>query len=436
MTAQSEHLARAEQALDPSELSSLQRRKLGNLLREIGTTNAFYQQKLKGLSFDPERDDLSKLPFTTRQEIEADQVAHPPYGTNLTYPVEQYRRYHQTSGTGGRPVRWLDDRASWDWFRSCWELILHAAGVTPKDRLMFPFSFGPFIGFWAAFEGADSMGCLCLPAGGMSTTARLKMLMDNEADFVLCTPTYALRMAETASEEGIDLAATCVRGVIVAGEPGGSVPGVRDRIESAWGARVFDHCGMTEMGSVGYECQPSPGGLHIIESEFIAEVIDPMTGVATREGETGELVLTNLGRVGSPLIRYRTGDLVKLARGECACGSCFARLDGGILGRVDDMFIVRGNNVFPSAVEAVLRQFREVEEFRITVREGGSLTQVKLEVEPSKDVATGDLAERIGRAILTNLSFRAEVETVSHGTLPRFEMKSRRFIRETKRNEQ
>lgn len=437
MTSQIEQLARAEPALGPSEVSSLQRRKLGNLLRQIGTTNAFYRAKLEAISFDAERDDLSKLPFTTRAEIENDQIAHLPYGSNLTYPLEQYCRFHQTSGTGGRPVRWLDTRESWDWFRTCWYIILSAAGVTAKDRLMFPFSFGPFIGFWAAFEGASSMGCLCLPAGGMTTSARLKMLMDNSADFVLCTPTYALRMADTAAEDGIDLSSSCVRGLIVAGEPGGSVPAIRQRIETAWGARVFDHNGMTEIGSVGYECIPNPGGLHIIETEFIAEVIDPKSGNVLHDGETGELVLTNLGRVGSPLIRYRTGDLVKLVRGTCACGSCFARLEGGILGRVDDMFIIRGNNVFPSAVEAVLRQFSEIAEFRILVRDEGALAQVRLEVEPlANGIHSGDLAERVGRAVQSTLSFRADVATVAPGTLPRFEMKARRFIRENKRNEQ
>lgn len=429
MSEQVNHIARDEQQLGPSELVSLQRRKLGNLLREITTTNVFYKKKFDGQSFNSESDELSKLPFTTRQEIEQDMLAHPPYGSNLTYTLERYCRFHQTSGTGGRPVRWLDTPESWSWFKKCWSIILGAAGVTAKDRLLFPFSFGPFIGFWAAFEGAEQLGCLCLPAGGMTTSARLKMIIDNSVDVVLCTPTYALRMAETAAQEGIDLAKSSVRALIVAGEPGGSVPAIKSQIESAWGARVFDHNGMTEMGSVGYECQPAPCGLHIIESEFIAEVIDPKTGQVVGEGETGELVLTNLGRWGSPLIRYRTGDLVRLTRKKCACGSWFARLEGGILSRVDDMFIVRGNNVFPSAVEAVLRQFSEIAEFRVFVRQDQALAQVRLEIEPVNGSA-GDLAGRVERAVQTALSFRADVKIVPSGTLPRFDLKARRFIRE------
>jgi phenylacetate-CoA ligase len=233
-------------------------------------------------------------------------------------------------------------------------------------------------------------------------------------------------MAETAAEEKIDLARSSVRALIVAGEPGGGIPSVRAKIESAWGARVYDHHGMTEIGSVSFECTEAPGGLHIIETQFIAEVIDPKTGKVLSDGQQGELVLTNLGRIGSPLIRYRTGDLVKLSRGRCGCGRHFARLEGGILGRADDMFIVRGNNVFPAALEAVLRSFAEIAEFRVRVRETGALTQVTVEIESN---GASDLEARVSRAVQNALSFRAEVVTVPRGTLPRFEMKAKRFER-------
>jgi phenylacetate-CoA ligase len=198
---------------------------------------------------------------------------------------------------------------------------------------------------------------------------------------------------------------------------------------------VYDHSGMTEMGALSFECQPNPGGLHVIESEFIAECVDPVTLDPVPDGQAGELVLTNLGRVGSPLIRYRTRDQVRLVRGRCDCGRCFARLQGGILGRIDDMFIVRGNNVFPSAVEAVLRRFAEVAEFRVTVHGDGALAQVGIEIEPA---ATGPgqlaadaaaLAREVARAVQETLNFRASVSAVAPGTLPRFEMKARRFVR-------
>jgi len=172
----------------------------------------------------------------------------------------------------------------------------------------------------------------------------------------------------------------------------------------------------------------------VIETEFIAEVIDPKTGKPVPDGDTGELVVTNLGRVGSPLIRYRTGDLVRMSRKPCPCGRCFARLEGGILGRVDDMFTVRGNNVFPSALEAVIRRFDEIAEFRVNVLENGALTQVRIDVEPAAQVSdTNDLCRQLADSIQASLSFRAEVAAVPCGSLPRFEMKARRLVR-TKQN--
>jgi phenylacetate-CoA ligase len=271
---------------------------------------------------------------------------------------------------------------------------------------------------------------LSIPAGGLSTSARLKMILDNRVTVVLCTPTYALRMAEVARQEGIDLPGSSVRALIVAGEPGGSIAETKRAVETAWGARMFDHSGMTEIGPMSFECQEAPGGIHVIESEYIAEVIDPQTGRAVPDGQIGELVVTNLGRWGSPLIRYRTNDQVRLVRGACACGRTFARLEGGILGRVDEMFFVRGNNVFPTAVEAVLRRFPEIVEFRVNIMENGTLTKVKLEVEPAPECAdAASLCERVGRTLHETLSFKAEVQAVAAGTLPRFEMKAKRFVR-------
>ena len=424
------YFAREIETLDASGIRAHQIRELAGMLDEVRAKNPFYGRKLGGLQFDASSDPLDRLPFTTRAELEADQAANPPYGTNLTYPVGTYSRYCQTSGTGGRPMRWLDTPQSWDWVIRCWGIIFRAAGVGPGDRLMFPFSFGPFLGFWGAFDSSVAHGFLSIPAGGMSTIARLRMALDNQVTVICCTPTYALRMAEVARQEGIDLAGSKVRAIIVAGEPGGSIPGTRRAIETAWGARVFDHTGMTEIGPMSFECEPAPLGVHVIESEYIAEVIDPRTLQSLPEGEVGELVLTNLGRRGSPLVRYRTGDQVRLTRGRCKCGRCFARLEMGILGRVDEMFIVRGNNVFPTAVEAVVRRFPEVAEFRLTVMENGALTEARLEIEPAGEIASpAALCKRIARQVQASLSFRADVQAVPPGSLPRFEMKARRFVR-------
>ena len=429
----------ATETLDQHGLRALQRHRLTALLQHVAQSNPFYRGKLGRVAFDPASTPLTDLPFTTRSELEQDQVSHPPFGTNLTYPVDAYCRFHQTSGSSGRPMRWLDTPQSWDWFRRCWATIFTAAGVTASDRALFPFSFGPFVGFWAAFEGAARLGILSIPAGGLSTTARLRMILDNQVTVICSTPTYALRMAEVAAGEGVDLASSSVKTLIVAGEPGGSIPETRRRIETAWRARVFDHTGMTEVGAMSFECAQRPGeGVHVIETEFIPEVIDPQTGELVVEQEPGrpvegELVLTNLGRVGSPLIRYRTGDLVRLSRGRCACGRSFARLEGGILGRIDDMFIVRGNNVFPPAVEAVIRRFPEVAEFRVNILAGGALARVKVELEAGPGCPDEDrhaLPGRVGRALQEALNFKAEVVLVDAGALPRFEMKAKRFIRQ------
>jgi phenylacetate-CoA ligase len=416
--------------LGREELIAMQTERLRALLVEILPANRFHACRFAEAGVDPRSirslDDLRRLPLTTKAELAADQLAEPPYGTVLTYPRSRYIRLHQTSGTAGRPLRWLDTAENWQWMLDNWQLIYDGAGIAAEDRLFFPFSFGPFLGFWTAFEAAQQRGCLVLAAGGLSSGARLRFLLDNEATIVLCTPTYALHLAEAARQESIDLANSPVRALIVAGEPGGNIPATRQRLESAWGARVFDHSGMTEVGPCAGECAAAPGTLDVLETEYIAEVIDPETLKPMPEGQPGELVLTNLGRVGSPLIRYRTGDLVNpLPRTDV--NPCL-RLAGGILGRLDDMIPVRGNNVYPAALEAIVRRFPEVVEFRIVVEQTGSLPVVRLELEPVAGADPG-LAERVHSVVRDELLFRADVVLVPAGSLPRFEMKARRLVK-------
>jgi phenylacetate-CoA ligase len=401
-----------------------QAQRLGELLRTILAANRFYARKLAGVSAD----DWDAIPFTTKAELLDDQDRHPPYGTNLTFPAERYSRLHQTSGTSGTPLRWLDTPDSWSALLDCWTIIYRVVRVHPGDRPFFPFSFGPFLGFWTAFEAASRLGYLCLPGGGMSSRARLRFLLDNAATVVLCTPTYALHLAEVALQEGIDLPSSPVRALIVAGEPGGNVAGTRQRIESAWGARIFDHYGMTEVGPLGIECPEAPGGLHLLESECLPEVIDPADGRPVRAGTPGELVLTTFDRPGSPLLRYRTGDLVCVDPQPCPCGRSWIRLDGGIRGRVDDMIVLRGNNVYPSTLQALLHRFPEVREYRIEVDETTALAALRIDVELHPDAPAG-LVSRIGEALREHLLFRAEVRAVPPGTLPRFEMKAQRVVR-------
>jgi len=419
--------------LDRGALDTLQLQRLRELLREIIPANRFYTEKLAAAGFESKDihilEDFSRLPFTTKAELSADQLAHPPYGQVLTYPLSRYVRYCQTSGTTSQPLRWLDTPESWNWLLGCWEQIYKIVGVQPGDRLFFAFSFGPFLGFWTAFDAASRLGCLCFPGGGMSSVARLRFLLDNQATVVLCTPTYALHLAEIAAQQKIDLKAGSVRKLIVAGEPGGSIPATRARIESAWGARVFDHHGLTEVGAAAVECPENPAGMHILESEYVAEVIDPANSRPVSPGTIGELVLTNLGRWGSPVLRYRTGDLVKTDPNPCPCGRALLRMQGGILGRADDMIHIRGNNLYPSALEAVIRRFPEVAEYRVEVDQSQSLTALRIELEPSSESLATGLAERVERAIREELLFRAELCVVSPGSLPRYEMKAQRIHR-------
>ncbi|HQZ66929.1 MAG TPA: AMP-binding protein, partial [Planctomycetaceae bacterium] len=420
---------------DRSQIKAIQSQRLIELLQTIIPRNRFWTTKFQAADVDVAsikgRNDLSKLPLTTKQEIVDSQTAQPPYGSNLSYPSTHYRRLHQTSGTTGRPIRWMDTQESWDWFMECWRQIYTLAGLQSWDRLFFPFSFGPFIGFWAAFEGASHFGNFCIAGGGMSTSVRLQAMIENEATVVCCTPTYAMRMAEVAAAEGIDLKETSVRMIIVAGEPGGAIPATKARIEEAWEARVIDHWGMTEVGSLGIESEDRPGGLYVLETECIAEILDPETLEPVETGAVGELVITNLGRRGSPLIRYRTRDLVKASTEGDPSGRKLLWLDGGILGRSDDMVIVRGNNVFPSSIEAVVREIAEVAEFRIELKTVRAMQELCVAVEPTGEAAnaTAELVSRVETALRQRLGFVIEVRSVAPGELPRFELKSRRVVR-------
>jgi phenylacetate-CoA ligase len=319
-----------------------------------------------------------------------------------------------------------------------WQRVFAAAGVHAGDRVFFAFTFGPFIGFWMAFEAAQALGCLCVPGGGLSSAGRLRMILDNQITVLCCTPTYAARLAEVAGQEHLDLRESRVRRLVVAGEPGGSVPPVRVRLSQFWnGARVFDHHGMTEVGPVTYECPEVPGRLHVMEEAFMAEVIDPFTGAATLPGDTGELVLTTLLRTGSPVLRYRTGDLVQPAFSpanrqvdRCACGSAELALDGGIVGRADDMVIVRGVNVHPAAVESVLHECGGVAEYQVEVFTSATRSELSLRIEAQRDAGEpGEVARRVQQALQTRLNLRIPVAAVPANSLPRFEMKAKRWVR-------
>jgi len=389
-------------------LREVQWQKLQELLRVVSGRNRFYTRKWREAGVAAEEikslEDLRKLPFTHKADLVRAQEEAPPFGTNTTFPPEAYSRVHQTSGTTGAPLRVVDTTESWEWWGRCWEYVLRGAGVTAKDRIFLPFSFGPFIGFWAAVEGARQLGAMMIPGGGWDSLQRLHMMRDLGATVVCLTPTYALRLAEIAREQDFDLRALPVRALIHAGEPGANVAQTKARMETAWGAKCFDHAGASEVGAHSFECEAQPGGIHA-------------------------LVITNLGRPGFPAIRYRTGDLVRLNRGPCACGRTFALFDGGLLGRSDDMVIVRGVNVYPTAIENVIRQFTAVDEFRVNVRTRQAMHDLEVQIEVISGHDAESVRAHVEQAIYRALSLRPTVTVAQPGALGRFEMKARRFQR-------
>lgn len=421
----------ARHALEANQLAQL-RSLIGTLLGR----NPFYAPKLHkaGLSADLPTlaAYLSSMPFTDKAELVEDQQRHPPYGSNLTYSLERYTRFSRTSATTGNPMHWLDTPESWEWMLDNWDQVYRAAGVTSRDRVFFAFSFGPFLGFWTAFESATRLGCLCIPGGGLSSLARLSAILDNEVTVLCCTPTYAVRLAEVAAEQEMDLRRARVKTVIVAGEPGGSIGSTVTLVERLWpGVRVVDHHGMTETGPVSYGCPKRPHVLHVLESAYIAEIIHPPNTQAVAEGDTGELVLTTLGRVGSPLLRYRTGDLVRRGPSSlCECGSYEWALEGGILGRRDDMVVVRGVNLYPSAVEEVIRNCEQVLEYRVEVDTRGSLAELKVQAESSSESPDSlELENRLEADLRAAFGLRIPVTVLPKGTLPRSEFKANRWMR-------
>ena len=416
----STQLLRSETAHSADAVRALQLEKLRAGLRQVLKSNPFWRARLSDVRG---WDDYERLPMTAKSELLADQAAAPPFGTNLTYPLEEYTRLHQTSGSSGdQPLRWLDTQQSWDWWLRIWsDHVYEAAGVTASDRVFFAFSFGPFIGFWSAFGGAERLGALAISGGAMTTEQRIRNMRDLGATVLLSTPTYALRMAERAEELDLDLASSDIRVTIHAGEPGASIPATRSAIETAYKAASFDHTGMTELGPTGHSCTQRDG-IHLIESEFIFEVVD----TKGRPALEGELVATNLGRWGSPLFRYRTGDRVSVSREPCSCGSPFVKMVGGIRGRVDDMFTVRGVNLYPSQVEDIVRRHATVREFVIERRTVQHMDEVVLVLELGDSSAT---TERLEADLRQALGVRIGCRVVPAGTLPRAELKSTRITR-------
>jgi|EPASupsiteSAE347_1022098.scaffolds.fasta_scaffold07524_2 phenylacetate-CoA ligase len=422
------------ETMEKDKLREFQFAKLQALLKRVYASNAFYKKKFKeaGIEFSDIKsfDDLKKLPFTVKKEFEEDQKNYPLFGTNLTQPMEEYLQYHQTSGTTGKPIKFLDTKESWAWRGRVAGYILRGAGVTKGDRVLFPFNFGPYTAFWAMYEGVYQLGNMAIPTGGWTSVQRLNCIIENQATVIPMTPTYAVRLADVAQEEKIDIANSSVRILMLTGEPGGLVPTIREKVERLWGARCFDYMGMTEVGTWGFQCTEEPDGVHPIESEFIPEVVNPETGMPVEDGERGELIITNLGRACMPAIRYRTGDLVKEKKGICACGRTFRVFEGGIVGRKDEMVVIRAVNVFPSyLISAVEKHTRPGDNYLIEAyknKEG--IDQIRVTLEPKEQGYQAVVSQSIQDEIKGMLNLRVEMQIVEPGTIPISGFKTKRFV--------
>jgi phenylacetate-CoA ligase len=408
------------------------------MIEAIWPSNNFYRQRLvqhRQSLGDSTRgwtcEDAKRLPLDGWPTLDKEALTRPLDGDGWltshrpdlaphhTYPIDRYVRWHRTSGTRGQPLAILDTADDWRWWLRGWQPVLDQAHCAAGQSAVMLFSFGPFIGFWSAFDALVQRGVTTIPAGGLSSPARLELLKQTRPAIVGCTPSYALHLAEVARSEGFDLCHLGVRSMIVAGEPGGSIAATRAAIDRAWGTTVIDHAGATEVGPWGVGTDDGRG-IQVNEELFIAEVLHPGTLDAVEQGGTGELVLTSLGRNGCPVIRYRTGDLVR-PQWQHDYRRPWLFLDGGVIGRVDDMLVIRGVNVFPSSIEAIVRQFAEVREYQLRVYRESELDQIELLVEDGLADPT-----RIARAIDLHLGLRVPVRIAPDGSLPRFESKGRR----------
>ncbi len=427
------------ETLSREELEKRQLRLFRHRMKYVIEKSPFYKRKYKNAGVTPRdiktMDDVRKVPFTTKMELLTSQEEHPIFGDFPCLPPEAACRVFQTSGTTGTPLRVPFSKR--DWFKNCFEQFsyyLYAYGLESKDVAFFPFVYGLFIAWWGIQATMEQHGITIVPGGGQTSEARLKSIIDWRVTVVCGTPTYIIYLGELAQKMGIDLPDSKVRIVVTAGEPGAQVPATKRLIEKLWGAKNYDDIGSTEITNFGWECVMQKG-THMNEAMFLPESLDKETGRPVGPGEVGELVLSNLCCETAPLLRYKTGDLVRFVYDRCECGRTFLRMDGGVIGRADDMFHFGGVNIFPSAIENFIRQVPEFSiEYQLVVPRQGSGKRLGIRVEPAApDISEDRLKSAVKKfqdAVTYNIKITPDVQIVKSGSLPRFEGKARRIVRE------
>lgn len=396
--------------------------------------NSFYANLYRNINVEKIcsiKDFQDKIPFIDKDTIANDQIANPPFGSNHSKKIEAYHRFHQTSGTTSEPIKWLDTKESWSWIVDSWKTVLLKAEISDYDVGAFAFSFGPFLGFWGAFESAVELGLLCIPLGGMTSESRLEAICKNKVSVLFCTPTYAQHLGKLKEKNKLQ---TYVKKIIVAGEPGGSQKAIRNMLSLLWdGAEIYDHHGMTEVGPVSYSLQTNDQfHLGIISGKYHAEVIDPVSKKLLGLGDEGELVLTTLGRLDCPLVRYKTGDLVRLQKMIGPEGDEVLYLENGINGRVDQMVVIRGVNIYPSAISSILSKVKGVAEHETRIYRDNEMDELELLIELEDGLDQQITQKAILDSFYKSLQIRINVTFVKRNTLPRYEMKAKRWRDERK----
>jgi len=425
------------ETLPEEKLRALQLKKFKRILTWAYENSPFYRRLYQGARLEPNDiqtlEDIKKVPKIDKETLREVQGRPPfPYGDLLAVPLSEVTAFRQTSGTTGTPVYQGDTWQDWEWWSECWCYILYAQGYRDTDRVFLPFGYNVFVAFWAGHYAAEKIGCEVVPGGVLDTPARIMKMKELKCNAFMATPTYVLGLADAARKMGLDPAWDLdIERITCAGEPGASIPATKKRMEEAWGARVFDHIGATEIGAWSYGCLAQETDLHVNEAFFLVEIEEPHTGKSIEApGERGSLIVTAFDRLGKPCIRFDSKDIIAWNGEPCPCGRTFRSIAGGVTGRADDITKVKGVLLAPSAIEEVVRGFPELDsEYEVVVTKRGDLddlllkVEIKPECEPRREEILACLKDRL--RVVTNLGYR--IETHPYQSLPRYEVKARRF---------
>jgi phenylacetate-CoA ligase len=426
------------ETLPRERLQALQLKKFRRMVEWAFENSPFYRRLYKDAGMEPgdikRFEDISQVPKIEKGMLREVQQRSPfPYGDILAVPTEKVTAFRQTSGTTGTPVYQADTWQDWEWWTESWCYILYAQGYRDTDRVFVPFGYNIFVAFWAAHYAAEKLGCEVVPGGVLDTQARILKMQELKCNAFMATPTYVLGMADTARKNlGIDPAKDLgIRKITCAGEPGASIPTTKKRMEEAWGAKVYDHIGATEIGAWAYECAEQPGGLHVNEALFLVEIENMETGeIITEPGRNGKMVITALDRIAKPCIRFDSKDVIRWASFDCPCGRTFRLIDGGVVGRADDITKVKGVLLAPTAIEEVVRSIPELgDEYEVEVSKKGDIDAILLKVEilPGKEPGQESILFRLKDQLRVKTNLGYQIQVHPYASLPRYEVKARRF---------